>query len=59
MKTRRDAYRELKEKHGITTSSMFHGSLDDPISDEQYDLMIKVMTTVFDELDDDDNEEDM
>lgn len=59
MKTRRDAYQELKEKHGITTSAMFNSGLDEPITDEQYDLMIKVITGAFDDLDDDEDEGDL
>ncbi|MGM0215044.1 hypothetical protein [Enterococcus sp. AZ109] len=58
MKARRDAYRKLKEKHGITTSAMFNGGLDDPISDEDYDLIIKIMTSAFDDLDKGEFEED-
>lgn len=51
--TKRDVYKELKEKYGITTSAMFHGDLDEPLTQEQYDLMIKIMTAPFDDTDDD------
>lgn len=50
MKTRRELYAELRNKHGITTSAMFHGDLDEEITDEDYELTIKIMTTVFDDL---------
>ena len=60
VRTKRDFYRELAERHGITTSSMFHANLDEPISDEDYERKMEIMSSVndlFDSKFDDENDE--
>lgn len=61
MRTKRDFYRDLKEKHGITTSSMFHDDLDEQISDEDYERKLKFMGSVNNLFDEkfDENEDDL
>lgn len=56
VKTKRDFYRELAERHGITTSAMFHANLDEPISDEEYERKMEIMSSVNDLFDDEDDE---
>ncbi|MBS7578310.1 MULTISPECIES: hypothetical protein [unclassified Enterococcus] len=45
--TYRDLFIELKEKHGITTSAMFHHDLNETISREKYDSTIELMLKMF------------
>ena|GEM_PF-6990395 len=54
VKTKRDFYRELEERYGITTSAMFHANLDEPISDEDYERKLEIMGSVNDLFDDED-----
>lgn len=58
VKTKRDFYRELAERYGITTSAMFHANLDEPISDEDYERKMKIMSSVNDLFDDKFDDED-
>lgn len=57
MRTVRELYRELHEKHGITSSSMFHENLNDEMTDEEYNSRLKIMTSVFDCFDEEDEDE--
>ncbi|MGM0175327.1 hypothetical protein [Enterococcus sp. DIV0800] len=52
-KTRKDVYRILQEEHGTFGIPMFHGNLDEPISDDLHDQIIKSMVSLFNDLDKD------
>lgn len=58
MKTKREFYRELKEKHGLTTSLMFHENLEEEISDEKYERNMKIWSSLNDDSDDAFDEDD-
>lgn len=62
MKTMREFYQELHDKHGIVISSMFHTNLDETLSDEEYDKKMDLMVSMdkfFDEeFEGDEDEED-
>ena len=59
MKTKRDFYREISQKYGIVTSSMFHENLDEIISDEEYEKKMELTSSINDlfdsKFDDDDD----
>ncbi|MGX2944197.1 hypothetical protein [Enterococcus alishanensis] len=58
MPTMRDFYNELYEKHGITTSAMFHVDLDKEITEAEYSSKLKIMSGAFDQLINDEDDED-
>lgn len=58
MKTKRDFYRELAERYGITTSAIFHTNLDEQISDEDYERKMEIMGSVNDLFDEKFDDED-
>lgn len=62
MKTMREFYQELHDKHGIVISSMFHTDLNETLSDEEYDQKMALMVSMdkfFDEKFEDDEDDEL
>ncbi|MGM0124701.1 hypothetical protein IGI37_002095 [Enterococcus sp. AZ194] len=57
MRTVRELYKELRDKHGITTSTMFHENLDEEITEETFNWRLKIMSSLFDDIDEEDEDE--